>query len=331
MRSLLAALAVVGVRAAAPTFDEWAAGYGFTFNSNEDKAVREAIYDARVAYIEKVNAEQSEFTLTWNQFAMYTMDEIVERFTGAVPPGVAANSSAIPFVSTKVQVQDVDWTASGYVSPVKNQGQCGSCWAFAATGAIEAGVAIVSNSPNNWPILSEEELVDCSGHGCDGGWPYLAFSWYANGNAACSSDSYPYTGTDSGACQPTCQAYNIAFYGTGYYEVPAGSESQLQLAVMQAPVTVAVNVDDNFSYYSTGILSGDCSANTINHAVLVVGYGPGFYKIKNSWGTAWGDAGYMKVASGTNAFCITLYPPSYPNVGVSTMLAQATLNSATMV
>merc|ERR1712137_1265626 len=96
-------------------------------------------------------------------------------------------------------------------------------------------------------------------------------------------------------------------------------------AVMNAPVTVTVNADDRFAYYGGGTLTGDCSANTINHAVLVVGYGPGYYKIKNSWGTGWGNGGYIYMQSGTNAFCVALYPPSYPTVGVSLATFHMTL------
>jgi cathepsin L len=199
----------------------------------------------------------------------------------------------------------VDWVAKGKVTPVKNQGQCGSCWSFSATGAMECDYAIAHGGS---PIsLSEQQLVDCSGsygnQGCNGGWYYDAWKYAEAEGGLCTESAYPYTARDG-----TCKASSCGtkYYApSGYTEVTADSESSLQSAVDQRCVSVAIEADQfSFQYYSGGVLTGSCGTR-IDHAVLAVGYGTlsgqDYWYVKNSWGTGWGVNGYVYICKDCNA------------------------------
>jgi len=173
---------------------------------------------------------------------------------------------------------------------VKNQGSCGSCWAFSTVSAVEAYFAVVKGQKGL--DLSEQQVVDCSkngNQGCNGGWPNVALSWVAK-NGLTTTAAYPYTARD-GTCKTSTGAYKI----NGPHKVSA-SQASLQSAIDQRPVSVCVDAS-NWSGYRSGILSS-CGKST-NHAVTAFGYdASGNWKIKNSWGTSWGESGYIRLAAG---------------------------------
>lgn len=184
-------------------------------------------------------------------------------------------------------VGDIDWTTKGKVSQVKNQGQCGSCWAFSATGVSESYSLIKGKSV----LLSEQELVDCSGsygnHGCNGGWPSSALR-YIKDKGIKSSSEYPYTGRN-GQCKGGNGSFKISSVNT------FKGCSSLQNNLNAQPISVCVDAS-NWSRYSSGVFS-NCG-KSINHAVLLVGILSGNWKIKNSWGSGWGEKGFIRLASG---------------------------------
>jgi len=215
----------------------------------------------------------------------------------------------------------VDWTAKGVVTPVKNQGSCGSCWAFSTTGSVESNSAIKTGSLIS---LSEQELVDCSGSygndGCDGGLMDYAFEYVKANGGLCTETDYAYTGVD-GTCKSSgCTHYNPI---TGYTDVTQDSETSLETAVTNGPVSVAIEADQYaFQFYSSGVLTGTCGTS-LDHGVLAVGYGTtngqDYWKVKNSWGTSWGEAGYVLICrncdkNGNAGECGILEEPSYPTV-----------------
>ncbi|RYG50181.1 hypothetical protein EON67_05740, partial [archaeon] len=210
-----------------------------------------------------------------------------------------------------------DWVAKGAVTPVKNQGDCGSCWSFSTTGSVEGAHFIATGKLVS---LSEQQLVDCSGaegnNGCNGGLMDYAFEYIIKNKGICSEESYPYTGTD-GKCKKCTAVATI----TGYKDVPTNSETSLVAAIAERPVSVAIEADQSsFQFYSGGVLTAACGTS-LDHGVLAVGYGTlsgnDYYKVKNSWGPDWGMSGYVLLGrgskfNGNSGQCGIQSQPSYP-------------------
>jgi len=212
----------------------------------------------------------------------------------------------------------VDWTTKGAVTAVKNQGQCGSCWAFSTTGSVE-GVNAVNGK--GLISLSEQQLVDCSGSygnmGCNGGLMDYAFQYIIATGGLCTEAAYPYTAAD-GTCKSSCtRTTKIA----AFTDVAHDSDIALATAVAQQPVSVAIEADQSsFQFYSGGILTAACGT-ALDHGVLAVGYGAQgstlYWKVKNSWGASWGESGYIRLARGSQynggaGQCGIYSEPSYP-------------------
>merc|ERR1711920_781785 len=210
-----------------------------------------------------------------------------------------------------------NWVTKGAVTPVKDQGQCGSCWAFSTTGGTEGSWEVATGSLVS---LSEQQLVDCSkaNSGCNGGSMELAFN-FAKGVNVASESSYPYTARD-GSCKSSYTTAIPKGGVTGYTDVSTSSNS-LQSALNSNPVSVAVEADQSaFQSYSGGIVTSGCGTN-LDHGVLAVGYdsSAGYFKVKNSWGSSWGDAGYLKISTSGNV-CGIKSQPSYPKVSAAAVV-----------
>jgi len=198
---------------------------------------------------------------------------------------------------------DIDWTNDGKVTDVKNQGQCGSCWAFSATASLES--AILIRHKTKVPVsLSEQQLVDCSrsygNMGCNGGWMDSAFD-YIKDNGIVETEDYPYVARDQ-----ACKKQGGSIKVKDYTDVPGCTN--LVNALAGRPVSVAVDASV-WSRYRSGILN-NCAKN-VNHGVLLVGVSDNYWKIKNSWGAAWGEKGFIRISPGDT--CAVCQYPSYPN------------------
>ena len=223
----------------------------------------------------------------------------------------------------------VNWVESGGVTPVKDQGQCGSCWSFSTTGALEGAYFATYGS---LPSFSEQQLVDCDTRrnggkdmGCNGGLMDSAFSWIEKNNGLCTEEDYPYTsGTTktSGTCQTTCTNVDNSEVIT-YTDVPPSSDSDMMNALVKQPVSIAIQADQkDFQLYKSGVFTGSCGTN-LDHGVLTVGYGTldgvDYYLVKNSWASTWGDDGYIMLGRGDefnngDGQCGMLMQASYPSV-----------------
>lgn len=215
-----------------------------------------------------------------------------------------------------------DWRAQtpNPITPVKNQGQCGSCWTFSTTGCLEAHWKIYHGDT---VYLSEQQLVDCAqafnNHGCNGGLPSQAFEYIRYNKGIMSEQTYPYKAYD-GVCgfKPTEVEAQVQY---GSYNITEKDENELKQAVRNiGPVSVSFQVISGFSSYTSGVYSVDnCGTTTkdVNHAVLAVGYGHDdasgmdYWIVKNSWGENWGDEGYFKIQRGVN-MCAIAMCNSYP-------------------
>jgi len=301
-----------------PRFESWVITYNRSYANLSEYNARHIIYTSNLLKIAKHNSEDHSWTMGVNQFADLTSDEFRRQYAGCYHS--RSNRYSYNLESTALP-ESVNWTAQGVVTPVKNQGQCGSCWAFSTTGSTESAWSI---SKNESVSLSEQQLVDCSGaegnQGCNGGLMDYGFQYIINNRGITFEDNYPYTARD-GTCNKQ-KASDIAASITGFKDVPTNSELALMTAIAQQPVSVAVEADQSvFQLYSGGVMTAKCGTN-LDHGVLAVGYGTlnnqDYWIVKNSWGEDWGLQGYILLGRGNQygnaGQCGIQMDPSYPVV-----------------
>jgi len=265
-----------------------------------EEVTRFGIFIENFNKIHRLNKEHEAEGLKFglNQFADLTGHEFAYKVNGGLYDN-DRKSSALETVELPVGdlPESVDWRTKGAVTPVKDQGQCGSCWAFSTTGVLEGFYFV-----NNGKLLSfsEQQIVDCNfpiNLGCNGGLPYKAVKYVANHGISLESD-YPYTAA-KGKCQfDSARAIKVA---GGYKFVTPKSTDQLKAALVNSPVSIGVQADqDVFHFYKSGVVTKNCGAN-LNHAVLAVGYkvvdGVEAFIVKNSWTASWGQEGYIHIGT----------------------------------
>jgi len=254
-----------------------------------------------------------------NQFSDMCPEEFALKFLGthklnsmnATHKGThfPTNGPASPQLS-------VDWRTAGAVTPIKDQGACGSCWAFAAAGAIESKWKI-ADTTHTLVSLSDGEVNQCSTNGindgCNGGWMEDAFDWVISNRGIASQADYPYTSGNgvTGSCV-TSKLSLVAATISSYHIVAANEASMANYLSQYGPLSVAVDAS-SWNTYNGGIMS-NCGAFQINHGVIIVGVqttaSTPYWIIKNSWGTSWGEDGYLLLRYNTNQCSITAAPSS---------------------
>jgi len=277
-------------------------------------------------FIQEVNGKNLSYTLGHNQFSGLKFKEYQEYLVRSSKYQV---NNSIPILDD-VEITlpaSVDWVKNGGVSDVKNQGSCGSCWSFSTTGALEGAYYV---KYNELVSFSEQQLVDCDilrnggfDSGCNGGFMDNAFKWISHNGGLCSENDYPYVSGDttvSGVCVKECDVVKKSIIKS-FVDVQPSSDIAMMTALSLQPVSVAIQADQReFQFYNSGVYTGSCG-DTLGHGVLAVGYGTlngeKYYKVKNSWGTTWGDNGYILLGRGTsynngNGQCGILLQASYP-------------------
>ncbi len=308
--ALAAFVAVASANEVSSKFMEFIVQHGKSYATVEEFNFRKALFAETEAAIQELNASETSVH-GHNKFSDYTRAEY-KKLLGFM---ANYNESAEPVVLDATDLPaSVNWVEAGAVTPVKDQGQCGSCWAFSSTGALEGAHQIASGELLSF---SEQQLVDCVQlcFGCNGGNQALAFRYLESHDIELES-AYPYTAKD-GDC-----AYNeasaTAVDVSDYTMVTSDSVEQMKAALAQQPLSVSIEADKLvFQTYTSGVLSSTKCGTQLDHAVLAVGYGTedgqDYWLVKNSWGTSWGEDGYIKLAIvDGDGICGVQMGPLYP-------------------
>jgi cathepsin L len=292
-------------------WSQWKVQHGKAYSTAVEDSERFEIFTENHAKVQRVNSDSSyTYKLALNKFADLSGSEFSATFASCHKgelkgDGDAYCPSAVNCPAIKEDNYTVlNWTTSGAVTGVKNQGQCGSCWSFSTTGALE-GLNFLTNKL--LVSFSEQQLVSCATQcdACDGCWPYLAMEYAATAGIE-PEKLYPYVSGNGDV--PKCKYQSAAALkvNTGYQCIQQESSQQLFDALVQQPVSIAVEADQNaWQFYSSGVVNSECGA-ALDHAVLLVGFsndesnGEAWY-VKNSWGTDWGMSGYIWIGAGSAA------------------------------
>lgn len=288
--------------------------------SKQEENRRRLIWLKNIDKITEHNMEADNghhsYRLGMNEFGDMTSEEMAAMLNGARGHSVVNGSTFLP--PNNLQLPDtVDWSKEGYVTPVKNQGQCGSCWAFSTTGGLEGQHY---RKTGKLVSLSEQNLLDCSKEnmGCNGGLPQKAYKYIKENGGIDTEESYPYLGK-----KETCsfRPSEVGATCTGFVQVTAGDELALKKAVASVgPITVCIDASQpSFQLYKGGVYDEQsCNPIVFDHAVLIVGYGvyqgKDYWLVKNSWGTSWGMDGYIMMSRNQNNQCGIANHAVYPTV-----------------
>ncbi|XP_060582679.1 procathepsin L-like isoform X1 [Ruditapes philippinarum] len=287
---------------------------------------RRAIWESNIKYIERHNLEADRglhtYRLGMNEYGDMTNTEFVSVMNGFkqnLTKSVCSQYSPPMNVDLSSLPDTVDWRNEGYVTEVKNQGQCGSCWSFSATGSLEG-----QNFKKTGKLvsLSEKNLMDCSkpegNKGCEGGLMDQAFAYVIKNDGIDTEKSYPYK-PKNGDCE--FKKEDIGATETSCMDIKIGSEDDLQAAVATVgPIAIGIDASHpSFQLYRSGVYSERrCSSKNLDHGVLAVGYGKDFLReywlVKNSWGTSWGKEGYIMMSRNKDNQCGIASQASFPTM-----------------
>jgi len=293
--------------------------FGKSYGTVEEFQFRKNIFMDKLRFINEWNAGKNTHQVGVNQFMTWT-DAEYKKILG----GFNIKTDKAQAVLDDSNLKDgVNWVTEGKVSPVKNQGQCGSCWSFATTGSMES--ANVIQNGGEMVTVSEQQFVDCDTQhdmGCQGGNPVWAYQ-YASQNPIMRESAYPYIAKKNSYADKHCDdaMSEGVLTVTDFDYLQSKPASQFQAAIAKQPVAILVEADKQvFQLYRTGVLTSEECGTRVDHAVLAAGYGTDeegqdYFLVKNSWSASWGDNGYLKI--GTDNVCGILSLSAWPQVSAA--------------
>lgn len=285
-------------------FEEWLSKHSKAYASIEEKLHRFEVFKDNLKHIDETNKRVSNYWLGLNEFSDLTHQEFKDKYLGLKPEMVRTRDSSchenFRYKDAVDLPKSVDWRKKGAVTNVKNQGQCGSCWAFSTVAAVEGINQIVTG---NLTSLSEQELIDCDtkyNSGCNGGVMDYAFAFIVSNAGLHTEQDYPYL-MEEGTCEDKKDLEVVTI--SGYEDVPQNDEQSLLKALAHQPLSVAIEASGrDFQFYSGGVFDGHCGSE-LDHGVAAVGYGSSkglnYIIVKNSWGSKWGEKGYIRMKRNT--------------------------------
>lgn len=304
-------------------YEKWRSHHTVS-RSLHEKHKRFNVFKYNAMHVHNTNKQDKPYKLKLNKYADMTNHEFRSTYAGSkikhhrMFRGVPHVNESFMYEKVERVPPSVDWRKKGAVTGVKDQGQCGSCWAFSTVVAVEG---INQIKTNKLVSLSEQELVDCDidvNQGCNGGLMEYAFEFIKNQGGITTETNYPYI-ADGGSCDVS-KENSPAVSIDGYEKVPANNEDALLKAVANQPVSVAIDAGgSDFQFYSEGVFTGSCGTE-LDHGVAIVGYGTTvdgtkYWIVKNSWGTEWGEKGYIRMQRGISdreGLCGIAMEASYP-------------------
>jgi len=304
-------------------FSSWMKKHNKSYTT-EEYSLRFGIFKDNVKKIAKFNSQSKSAKFALNKYADLSAVEFKKYYLGTKPFKADPKWPMLPALSNEklsAIPTSWDWSTMGVVTGVKNQGQCGSCWSFSTTGNVEGQWALANHTLVG---LSEQQLVDCDHQcmmyegeescdaGCEGGLMPNAFQYIINNGGIGTETEYPYDAY-TGTCQKN---YTDGAQITAWTMVPSNETQMAGYLVNTGPLSIAVDAE-LWQFYFGGVFDFPWCGTTLDHGVLIVGYGVAtdwvdqpvdFWKIKNSWGADWGEAGYIRVERNENECGVDLFP-----------------------